>query len=207
MLIKFKDIVSKYGTPKGIIHIGAHKMEERTDYLSAGVNSIIWIEANPKLNSLNKLSISEAEKTFEYAITDKDDDILDFNITNNGESSSILDLNLHIKHHPHIHVTETIKVKTKRMDSLILENDIDIEKFDFLNIDIQGAELLAIKGFGKMLQDIKYIYTEVNTNFIYKNCCLINEIDDYLSSFNFSRAETCLTQFEWGDALYVKKND
>lgn len=207
MLIKFKDIISKHGIPKGIIHIGAHKMEERHDYLSAGINNIIWIEANPSLNLLNKLSISEAEKTFQYAITDKDDDILDFNITNNGESSSILDLNLHTKHHPHIHVTETIKVKTKRMDSLILENNIDIEKFDFLNIDIQGAELLALKGFGKMLQDIKYIYTEVNTNYIYKNCCLINEIDDYLSSFNFSRAETFLTQFEWGDALYVKKND
>lgn len=33
MLIKFNDIVNKYGNPKGIIHIGAHLMEERSDYI------------------------------------------------------------------------------------------------------------------------------------------------------------------------------
>ena len=37
MLIKFNDIVSKYGKPKGIIHIGAHLMEERHEYISNGL--------------------------------------------------------------------------------------------------------------------------------------------------------------------------
>lgn len=43
MLIKFKDIVAKYGKPKGIIHIGAHKMEEREDI--DGIEDFdIWVK-------------------------------------------------------------------------------------------------------------------------------------------------------------------
>lgn len=43
MLIKFEEIVRKYGKPKGIIHIGAHLMEEREDYISEGVDNIVSI--------------------------------------------------------------------------------------------------------------------------------------------------------------------
>lgn len=204
MLIKFKDIAAKYGQPKGVIHIGAHKMEEREDYLASDINDIIWIEANPELVKHNQLLISPSESIFECAISNVDNKIYDFNITNNGESSSILDLDLHKIHHPHIHVTETTKVKSKRIDTLIKENSINIENYDFVNIDIQGAELLALKGFGDYLRSVKYIYTEVNTNFLYKDCCLINEIDEFLSDFSFERKETFMTQYEWGDALYVK---
>ena len=204
MLIEFKDIVAKYGKPKGIIHIGAHKMEEREDYLASDIKDIIWIEANPELVKLNQSSTSPSERVFECAISDVDNQNYDFNLTNNGESSSILDLYLHKIHHPHIHVTETIKVKSKRIDTLIEQNSINIEDYDFVNIDIQGAELLALKGFGDYLRSVKYIYTEVNTNFLYKDCCLINEIDEFLSDFSFERKETFMTQYEWGDALYVK---
>lgn len=206
MLIKFKDIVSKYGKPKGIIHIGAHLMEERNDYLLHDLKNTIWIEANPsKYNSISKINDTpNPECAFNYAITDTDNEELDFHITNNGESSSILDLGKHSIHHPHIHVTETIKVKTKRLDSLIKENSIDINSYNFLNIDIQGAELLALKGAGNLINSIDFIYTEVNTAYLYKDCALMDEIDYYLSHFGFSRKETEMTQYEWGDALYCK---
>lgn len=204
MLITFKDIISNYGKPNGIIHIGAHKMEERSSYLDCGIENIIWIEANPLLAKNNEQIISKSEKIFQYAISDQDNKIYDFKITNNGESSSILDLNLHKYYYPDIHVIDSISVNSKRIDTLVKENCINIKDYDFVNIDIQGAELLALKGFGSLLKNIKYIYTEVNTNYLYKDCCLINEIDDYLSKFNFRREETLLTQGEWGDALYLK---
>ena len=204
MLIPFKDIVSKYGTPKGIIHIGAHKMEERDSYFVCGIKDIIWIEANPSLAKLNESIISSTENVFQFAISDKDGQNYDFNITNNGESSSILQLDLHLKHHPLIYVVENIKVQSKRMDTLIKEESIDINKYDFLNIDIQGAELLALKGFGDLLSHIKYIYTEINTNYLYKDCALVGDIDVHLSSFGFKRVETKMTEYEWGDALYIK---
>lgn len=205
MLIKFRDIVSRYGLPNGVIHIGAHKMEEREDYLASNINNIIWVEANPQLVERNQSLISDSESIFQYAISDENDQIYDLNLTNNGESSSILDLHLHKIHHPHIHVVETVKVNSKRMDALIQENSIDIKNYNFINLDIQGAELLALKGFGDTLSSVKYIYTEVNTNYLYKDCCLINEIDEFLSDFSFERKETFMTQYEWGDALYIKR--
>ena len=208
MLIKFNDIVNKYGKPKGVIHIGAHLLEERNDYLSHGLNNTIWIEANPKIYSQiehvnNKNS---NERAFNFAISDIDNVMCKFNITNNGQSSSILELDKHIEHHPHIHVTEILNVNSKRMDSLINENDINVSDYDFINLDIQGAELLALKSFGELIKNFNYIYNEVNIASIYKNCALITEIDEYLNNYNFERVETTITQFEWGDALYLKKN-
>ena len=205
MLIRFSEIVEKYGKPNGVIHIGAHLLEERDDYLSHGIDNTIWIEANPqvfsKIDFINDGSFSE--KAFNYAISDVDDQICNLNVTNNGQSSSILELEKHKIHHPHIFVTEIISVATKRMDTLLSENSIDLNNYNFINIDIQGAELLALKSFGKLLDNFKYIYTEINTNNLYKDCALVEEIDEYLKEYGFQRVETSMTDFEWGDALYI----
>ena len=204
MLINFNHIVNKYETPRGIIHIGAHMREEKQAYVSNGVTDILWVEGNEKIyrNSL-LYGVLETELFYNEVIADKDDEIFEFKVTNNGESSSILDLEKHKIYHPHIYVTETIAVKTKRFDTLVKENDVDVSKYNFLNLDIQGAELLALKGFGDLLKGIDYIYTEVNETDIYKDCALIGEIDEYLS--DFERVETAMTEFKWGDALYRRK--
>lgn len=204
MLIPFDEIVTKYGLPKGIIHIGAHLAEERISYKKFNIENLIWIEANAEIFERIQHFNSEKELVLNYAVSDFDNEISQFNITNNGESSSLLDLELHINHHPHIHVIKQISIITKRMDSIIPDYDIDISKFNFLNIDVQGAELKVLKGFGELLNNIEYIYTEINSNYLYKNCALIEELDYYLASFNFKRKETKMTQFEWGDALYVR---
>ena len=193
--------------PNGIIHIGAHLMEERGRYLANKLDNTIWIEANPKVFSqidfINKEE--NKEQAFNFAISDIDNSIYKFYITNNGESSSILELDKHKIHHPHIHVTEVIEVESKRMDTLINENNINIKNYDFINLDIQGAELLAMKGFGNYLNNIKFIYTEVNIESLYKDCALLHNIDEFLKEFKFERVETFITQFNWGDALYIKK--
>ena len=182
-------------------------MEERDDYLSNGLKNTIWIEANPKVYDKIEFINSEnsEERVFNFAITDIDNESVKLNVTNNGQSSSILELEKHKIHHPTIHVSEILYVKTKRMSTLINESNIDINRYDFLNIDVQGAELLVLKGFGDLLNDIKYIYTEINTNSLYKDCALVSEIDEYLEKYGFKRVETSMTQFEWGDALYIKE--
>ena len=207
MLIKFNDILNKYGKPRGIIHIGAHLMEERNDYLSNGLKNTIWVEANPKVyDKIEFINFENSEeRVFNFAISDIDNESVKLNVTNNGQSSSILELEKHKIHHPTIHVSEILYVTTKRMYTLIHECNIDINRYDFLNIDVQGAELLVLKGFGDLLNGIKYIYTEINTNSLYKDCALVSEIDEYLEKYGFKRVETSMTQFEWGDALYIKQ--
>jgi FkbM family methyltransferase len=208
MLINFNYLVQKYGKPKGIIHVGAHLLEERRDYLSEGLNNIIWIEANSEIVEQHQIkqTLLKTESLYSYAITDTSDQELTLFCTNNGESSSILQLEKHKNHHPHIHVVKQIKVKTKRIDDLIQENNISINNYNFMNIDIQGAELKALISCGHYLNNIDYLYLEVNRDYLYANCSLIHEIDDYVSSFGFKRIETKWTQFDWGDAFYQKRN-
>ena len=208
MLIDLKLLCDKYKfLPKGIFHVGAHKAEEFGKYSSLGINNVVWVEANEKLIATIKNIVPENQKVLNYLVSDIDGDNYNFNITNNGESSSLLDLEKHKIHHPHIYVTESVNMESKTLDTIIKLNGINLGEIDFLNLDIQGAELMALKGMKNNLRYINYIYTEVNTAHLYKDCALMKEIDCFLKNFGFDRVETNMTQFEWGDAFYIKSHD
>ena len=77
--------------------------------------------------------------------------------------------------------------------------------FNFLNLDIQGAELKALKSMGDYLNNVDYIYTEVNSDYVYEDCALITELDDYLSQFKKSRDKMVRT-FPVGRRVLYKTN-
>ena len=89
--------------------------------------------------------------------------------------------------------------------TLLSKNMVSVGDFDFVNLDIQGVELQALKGFGEYLDPVKYIYTEVNTGEVYINNDSMDQMDEFLGDLGFSRVETRITEFEWGDAFYIKK--
>jgi hypothetical protein len=94
-------------------------------------------------------------------------------------------------------------VETKLLKDIIYKYPIE---YNFLNLDIQGAELKALKGMEEYLHKVDYIYTEVNADYVYKNCALINEVDDYLINFGLHRVETQIyPEYNWGDAFYIRK--
>jgi len=208
MLIPFKKIINTYKIkPKGILHIGAHTGEEADSYHNMGIDNVIWVEADPKTFDKLKTNLNrfENQKCYCFAACDKDDNELDFYVANNGESSSILEMDSHLLNHPDVKVTEKKTVKTKTIDSFLKQENINTQNYNFLNLDIQGAELLALKGMTNYLEKVDYIYSEVNSGEVYKNCAKINEIDKFLYKFGFIRVETVMTKFEWGDAFYIKK--
>lgn len=205
MLIPFHDIIRKYGKPKGVIHIGAHLLEERKDYISANLDNTIWIEANSELYKIVTRQISETEMILNYAVSDISNEIVTLYCTNNSQSSSILPLGLHKTYYPHITISHTQNIVTQRMDDIISKYSINLENYNFINVDIQGVELKALRGFGDLLSRIDFVYTEVNREYLYENCDLINDMDDYLLNFNFVREQTAWTDSGWGDALYIKR--
>jgi len=191
----------------GILHIGAHECEELQDYNNIGItnNNIYWIEAMKNKVELIKNNKKDV-KIYNAVIDIEDNKEIVFNITNNGQSSSILEFGSHSVHHPHVKMIEKQVMKTSRMDSIIDKYNIPIHNINFINLDIQGVELRALKSMEKYLNNIQYIYTEVNTEEVYKNCNLMSEIDEYLSNFGFTRVATkILEQYGWGDAFYVKQ--
>lgn len=209
MLIKFRDICQHYSfVPKGIIHVGAHNLEEMGDYQSMGVQKIIWIEGNPDIverNSKRMFNYPE-QKLLHGLVWENDGMEMDFHITNNGESSSILEFGKHAEYHPHVQVIDKKVLTTSTLNTLVESVEgFNPEDYNFLNLDIQGVELRAIKGFDKYLSHIDYIYTEVNSGEVYINNDSITEMDSYLAEKGFDRGATYLTQYEWGDAIYVRR--
>jgi FkbM family methyltransferase len=208
MLIKYDELCKKYSLDvKGILHVGAHKCEELNSYMNIGCpkNKIVWIEGNKDLVEYNK-NVDKDIVIFNYLISDVDDQECQFNISNNGESSSIFELGTHKKEHPHIKYVDKQILKTQRIDTIYKNEKLDPQFANFLNIDIQGAELLALKSMGELLNNFDYLYLEVNKNHLYVGCCLVDDIDEYVKQYNFHRIETKWTPHGWGDGFYVKKS-
>ena len=210
MFIKVKDIKEAYpNIPiKGIIHIGAHEAEEYEDYKNISVEKIVWVEANPDLiNYLqDKFKDTENIKIFNEAIFDEEKMIF-FKISNNLQSSSILNLKEHKNLFSDVYYVKEIEMKTKRFDTLYTENDIDINDYNFLNVDVQGADLNAILSFGDLLDKIDFVYSEINTVEVYEGCHTIDKFDEVMDEKGFKRVMTHIYHGGgWGDALYIKKN-
>ena len=201
MLISLHELVEKYNIIfKGILHVGAHECEELSDYERYITrDKILWIEALSDKVENCKAKIPNIN--IENAVVSDTSEKIIFNVANNGQSSSILDFGLHSHYHPQVHYVNSFEVETKLLKDILPKYDID---YNFLNLDIQGAELKALKGMKEYLHKVDYIYTEVNSDQVYVGCAIVIELDDYLKQFGFTRIETKWTDYKWGDAFYAR---
>ena len=193
--------------PRGVIHIGAFDGKEFLKYESMGIKNVIFIEANPLLAEglSNKFIDNENVQVFSCAISDSNG-VSRFYVTSSDQSSSLLKLNKHKEIYPGIVETCDFDVETKTLEALCIENNIDLTLYNILNIDIQGAELRAFMGAGRILDNIDLINTEVNYEELYFGCALIGELDEFLEQRGFTRKETTTPYHSsWGDALYIRK--
>lgn len=210
MLISFEEIEKILLLNKinitGSFHIGAHECEELQFYNQIGLNpeDIIWIEAIS--SKVAEAANKGIPNVYNAIITDKNDEDIIFNISNNVQSSSVLEFGTHSQEHPWVVYVDKIKHKSITIDTFFERNNINASKYNFWNFDIQGAELMALKGATNSIKYAKAIYLEVNEKELYKNCGLITDIDIFLSNYNFKRVLTNMTIHGWGDALYVLNN-
>jgi FkbM family methyltransferase len=207
MLIPFETIFKKYNLHiKGIVHIGAHECEEKSAYNNFGIldEKIIWIEAmNDKCLSMQKHH--QNIKIINAVVSNLDDLKITFNISNNGQSSSILELDLHKQYHPSVHYVNSFEVLSKTITTIYKDNTLSNDFANFYNLDIQGAELLALKGISDdIFKNIDYIYTEVNTDSVYKDCAKFDELTEFLRTKGFKLVEIEMTPYKWGDAFYIR---
>lgn len=188
----------------GCLHIGAHLCEEISIYNSIGLanEDIIWIEANEELieyaKNKNILNVHNA------IITNIDYNLVVFNKANDTSSSSILSMLEHKNVYSNISYVEGCNRYGITIDTFLALNNIDETKYDFMNITIQGAELLALQGAINFIKNVKIIYCKIHQIEMYKNCASIKELDEFLLAHGFIRVLTITTEKGWGDAIYIR---
>ena len=208
MMISFDYLVDKHKLDiKGVLHLGASTGQERDAYDTYCKGKVMWVEAIPRvyLDLQQNIKPYPQQTAYNACLSNVDGDEVIFNVSNNeSQSSSILELGVHALIHPEVHYIEQIAMKTERIDTLL--KDVDVSGINFLNVDLQGAEHLAIEGMGDLIKNIDYALLEVNMKETYKGCMLIEELDYFMLQRGFERVETGEWVAEtWTDALYIRK--
>lgn len=213
MLIDFRKLFPKYNIkPQGVLHVGANVGEEAPVYDELGINNVVWVEANPYICQKTVDNVSKYRHTvLNFAATDEDGQVILHESNNGSQSSSILELGTHKEQHPDVYYVRDIPVLGQRIDALmeprtmLMDVRCDVSRLDFLNMDIQGAEMKALRGMINLLGQFKWLYLEVNKAEVYKGCAHVNDLDLFLNGFGFKRVETHSWIGDWSDALYIRK--
>jgi FkbM family methyltransferase len=175
------------GRVSGIIHVGANTGQEIKLYAKHRL-SVVWIEPIPDIFEKLQMNLKEfpGQIAVKGLVTDLDNVEYQFHLaSNNGASSSILDLNLHKDIWPDVSFEKTITLYSKTLPSLLKANQIDPSGYDMLAIDTQGSELLVLKGAEPLLSQFKLIQTEVPDFEAYKGCCQLKDLQLFLSEHGF----------------------
>lgn len=190
MLEKIKDKV------RGVIHIGANVGQEHRMYEENGWNAI-YFEPIPACFEVLKSRVGD--QAVNYALGNFNGTTIMHVSSNNGVSSSLLEPKLHLEQYPTITFNQQIPVQVRRLDDLEIKGD-----YNFISVDTEGYELEVFKGATETLKHIDFILAEVNRAELYKGCPMVQDIDEYLLSFGFTREDTDWMGKTWGDALYIK---
>jgi len=208
MLIPFDDLFRRHRIQATeCLHIGANTGQEAEAYTKHGIRTVVWIEA--ERHTFEKLVMNVGNLVghvcLRACVSDVDGKEVEFHVANNnGQSSSILEFGTHAVEHPTVQFVQNIRMRTSRVDTLLRAAGITFQDGAFLNIDLQGAELLAMKGMGALLPKFSHIYVEVNREELYKGCPLVGDIDQYLAHLGYEGKDEHWTGSGWGDKYYQK---
>jgi len=199
MLLSLKYLIKEYQLRiDGLLHVGAHFGEEAVEYADAGVKRVMWIEGNPEVMPKLLRNVKPYGHRVVGALLGAAPGISTLHVANNGQSSSVLPFGTHCKAHPKIKFIGDHTLPMATLDEVVLD------EYNFLSLDVQGYELEVLKGGPRTLQSVDYIYSEVNVDELYRGCVRLPELDAFLS--DFTRVETKMFNKTagWGEALYVK---
>lgn len=193
--------------PRGIVHVGAHKGQEAERYLELGPELIVWIDAEQKwMPRLRKRALSSGGITrqlvLQALITDRDGEpVRFFRYSNKGLSSSVFRSTSVMKEAwPGVVETgEVAELVSARLDTTLAAAGVQPSDVDVLIFDIQGAELMALKGAGAYLASAEFVEVEVSQAQVYDGAPLADQVESFLTEAGFRR----MTRLKWhGDVVF-----
>ena len=198
-----------------IFDIGSRDCCQSIEFYRAFPNAKIYaFECNPNTLDICKKNIlrySDRITLIEGAVSDYDGDITFYPIDQkktittwkdgNPGASSLFKSNG--KYPIETYFQDEIVVQCHRLDSIMMK--YNIPKVDVIWMDLQGAELLALKGLGNYLHNVKYMHTEISHKEMYSGQVMFNELNTFIISNNFV-IKNKLSFSGWQeDVIYEKK--
>lgn len=197
---------------RGVIHVGANTGQEREIYAAHNL-PVIWIEALPDAFSQlarNIAAYHPVQRAIHCLISDEDGKEHEFCVANNGgQSSSVFEFGEHLKIWPEIKYDYSFPATGTTLKTALQRYSVNVAEYDTLILDVQGAELLVLKG--AEVEKFKYIRAEACDFELYKGGCQLKDLDEYLIPRGFERVNTwrySRPESEPGslfEALYQKK--
>lgn len=169
----------------GVVHVGASDGQERGTYAERGLY-VLWVEPIPQVYERLLLNISGDRRQTALCslVTDRDGQTVTLNVaSNNGKSSSIFQLADHEKIWPDVSFIGAIEKTSVTLDTIMA--GAAQNKYDALVLDVQGAELLVLRGAEQCLQNFRYVRCEAWNFEAYKGCCRLSDIVDHLTHRGF----------------------
>jgi FkbM family methyltransferase len=173
----------------GLIHIGANEGQERAKYAEHDL-SVVWIEPIPEVFQTLQANLGPfpKQKALQLLVSETDDKDYVFNVaSNNGASSSILELGEHSELYPSINYTRQLNLKGITLKTLIEREGWNDGTYQALVLDTQGSELSILKAAGESLKMFRFIETEVADFASYKGCCTLVEMEQYMTRLGYKR--------------------
>jgi FkbM family methyltransferase len=175
---------------RGVIHIGANDGQERDFYAKNGLE-VLWIEALPEVFDRLQANLKDfpQQQAVCALVTDVTDEEVEFHVANNSQhSSSLFPMQAHKILFPDIEFTHTVKLRTIKLADLLEREGVRLDRYDTLVLDVQGAELLVLRGAGRCLHHFQFVMLEAADCQAYQGACLLGELDVYLKQQGFRQA-------------------
>jgi FkbM family methyltransferase len=194
---------------RGVLHIGAHEAAEASLY---GDVPVIWFEADrdrmPGL--LRNIAPFPHQRAFCVLLGDREGET-DFHLASNyGAASSVFSFGPAVVGRdslfPDLHMKRTVRLRMRKLDSVLEEHAIDPAQFDTWVLDVQGAESLVLAGAHGALASCRIILTEVSTVSVYDGGALYPDLKRQLVEHQFiPLLEPEIVGMKHGDVTFIHR--
>lgn len=192
--------------PRGVIHVGAHHGEEAEYYDSHGVATVAWIEAEPDAFDVlsRRVASLPGHHCIEALAGERDDEERAFyrhrfpGGAKRGFCSTLPWRDERRRADPVLSRLETFEVRPMRVSTVataLRERGLSPSMFQYLAINVQGAEIMVLRGLGEYLPAIEWIYCEAELDRAssrYEGAPVITEVADWLAARGFRGVEPAL---------------
>jgi FkbM family methyltransferase len=200
-----------------VVHVGAHAGEEVAAYRLHGARRIVLFEANAaSCETLQQRFGDDADIDIVHvAITDHigtERLLLHANSRGETESASLLPMKRLGEIVSSMHTEGAVDVPASTLDAELEGIGVDPLTVGLLVLDVQGAELRALRGATRALAGVRAVLTEVAFVELYDDAAQAEDVAQVLTAAGFGLVDTLSYELyqddgrfpAWGDQLYAR---